>query len=277
MNLEQTIQANVATALNEDIGSADLTALLLPQDKMATATILCREEAVICGQAWFNEVFKQVDPDCQITWAVAEGDFVPANTILCHVSGKARSLLTAERSALNFVQLLSATATLTKHYTEAIKPYSAKVMDTRKTIPGLRLAQKYAVKVGGGWNQRIGLYDGILIKENHILAAGSIALALKQAYAVASENTSIQIEVETLAELEQALEAGAKLVLLDNMSLEDMRTAVALTGERAELEASGGVDLNSIPEIAATGVHRISIGKLTKDIQAIDLSMRLLG
>lgn len=275
MTLDDTIQFNVRNALAEDIGAADLTALLLDETAMAQATVISREAAVICGLPWFDEVFKQVDSRCQITWHIAEGDSVAANTLLCTINGPARSLLTAERSALNFMQTLSATATLTRAYLEAVKPYSAKIMDTRKTLPGLRLAQKYAVKIAGGSNQRIGLYDGILIKENHILAAGGIAPALKRAYAIAQPETSIQIEVESLDELRQALDAGAKLVLLDNMSLEDMRTAVDLTGDRAELEASGGVDLQTVREIAATGVHRISIGKLTKDIQAVDLSMRL--
>lgn len=275
MTLDETIQFNVRNALAEDIGAADLTALLLDETAMAQATVISREAAVICGVPWFEEVFKQVDSRCQITWHIAEGDSVSANTLLCTINGPARSLLTAERSALNFMQTLSATATLTRAYLEAVKPYSAKIMDTRKTLPGLRLAQKYAVKIAGGCNQRIGLYDGILIKENHILAAGGIAPALQRAYAVAQPETSIQIEVESLDELEQALDAGAKLVLLDNMSLDDMRTAVELTGDRAELEASGGVDLQTVREIAATGVHRISIGKLTKDVQAVDLSMRL--
>lgn len=275
MTLDDTIQFNVRNALAEDIGAADLTALLLDETAMAQATVISREAAVICGLPWFDEVFKQVDSRCQITWHIAEGDSVAANTLLCTINGPARSLLTAERSALNFMQTLSATATLTRAYLEAVKPYSAKIMDTRKTLPGLRLAQKYAVKTAGGCNQRIGLYDGILIKENHILAAGGIAAALQRAYAVAQPETSIQIEVESLDELKQALDAGAKLVLLDNMSLEDMRTAVDLTGDRAELEASGGVDLQTVRKIAATGVHRISIGKLTKDIQAVDLSMRL--
>lgn len=275
MTLDDTIQFNVRNALAEDIGAADLTALLLDETTQAQATVISREAAVICGLPWFDEVFKQVDSRCQITWHIAEGDSVSANTLLCTITGPARSLLTAERSALNFMQTLSATATVTRAYLEAVKPYSAKIMDTRKTLPGLRLAQKYAVKIAGGSNQRIGLYDGILIKENHILAAGGIAPALQRAYAVAQPETSVQIEVESLDELKQALDAGAKLVLLDNMSLEDMRTAVELTGDRAELEASGGVDLQTVREIAATGVHRISIGKLTKDIQAIDLSMRL--
>lgn len=275
MTLDDTIQFNVRNALAEDIGAADLTALLLDETTMAQATVICREAAVICGLPWFDEVFKQVDSRCQITWHVTEGEAVAANALLCTINGPARSLLTAERSALNFMQTLSATATVTRAYLEAVKPYSAKIMDTRKTLPGLRLAQKYAVKIAGGSNQRIGLYDGILIKENHILAAGGIAPALQRAYAVAQPETSVQIEVESLDELKQALDAGAKLVLLDNMSLEDMRTAVELTGDRAELEASGGVDLQTVREIAATGVHRISIGKLTKDIQAVDLSMRL--
>lgn len=273
--LSDTIRANVAAALAEDIGLADLTALLLPETAEATATVITREAAVICGQPWFNEVFHQVDRRCQIHWHVADGEQVRVNTVLCTVQGPARSLLTGERSALNFMQTLSATATLTRRYVEAVGDLPTLVMDTRKTLPGLRLAQKYAVRTGGGANQRIGLFDGILIKENHILAAGGIHEVMQQAQALAGPSISLQIEVETLDELTQALDAGATLILLDNMSLEQMRQAVQLTGGRADLEASGGVDLDSIRAIAATGVQRVSVGRLTKDIQAIDLSMRL--
>lgn len=273
--LADTIRSNVAAALAEDIGLADITAQLLPEDAQATATVISREAAVICGQPWFDEVLRQVDPRCGTAWQVAEGSHVQAGTLLCTVQGPVRSLLTAERSALNFLQTLSATATLTRAYVEAVGDLPARVMDTRKTLPGLRLAQKYAVRVGGGANQRIGLFDGILIKENHILAAGGIRPVLAQAQALAGPGVSVQIEVETLAELEEALDAGATLILLDNMSLEQMRQAVALSAGRAELEASGGVDLNSVRAIAETGVQRISVGKLTKDVKAVDLSMRL--
>lgn len=273
--LKDTIRSNVATALAEDIGLADVTAQLLPEASTATATVISREAAVVCGQPWFEEVFRQVDARCTLSWAVSEGEHVAAGALLCTIQGPARSLLTAERTALNFMQTLSATATLTHRYVQAISAYPARIMDTRKTLPGLRLAQKYAVRTGGGANQRIGLFDGILIKENHILAAGGIRPVLAQALALAGPGVSVQIEVETLEELAEALEAGAQLILLDNMSLQQMREAVELSAGRAELEASGGVDIDRVAAIAATGVQRISIGKLTKDVQAIDLSMRL--
>lgn len=275
MEFQHALPAQVRAALAEDVGDADLTALLLPAEQHACATVICRQAAVICGQPWFDEVFRQVDPACVVDWQVAEGATVAANTMLCRISGPARALLTAERSALNFLQTLSATATLTRRYVDAITGLPGKILDTRKTLPGLRLAQKYAVRIGGGMNQRIGLYDGILIKENHILAAGGIKPALEAAFRIAPAGVSVQIEVENLGELQEALAAGARLILLDNMSLEDMATAVQLAGDRAELEASGGVDLASVRAVAATGVHRISIGKLTKDIEAVDLSMRM--
>ncbi|WP_308443231.1 carboxylating nicotinate-nucleotide diphosphorylase [Deefgea piscis] len=269
------IAANVANALAEDIGDCDWTVQLIPIEQQGIARIVVREAAIICGQAWFNEVFYQVDANIQIEWKVAEGEYVAAGQVICELQGNTRSLLTAERSALNFLQTLSAVATETHRYVEAVEGTNAKVHDTRKTIPGLRRAQKYAVTVGGGENQRIGLYDGILIKENHILAAGSIANAIGMASTIAPAHVSIQIEVENLAELEQAITAGAVSILLDNMSLEEMSAAVKLAKGRAILEASGGVDLTQIRAIAETGVDRISIGKLTKDVKAIDLSMRL--
>ncbi|WP_308445226.1 carboxylating nicotinate-nucleotide diphosphorylase [uncultured Deefgea sp.] len=269
------IAANVANALTEDIGDCDWTVQLIPAAQQGNARIVLREAAIICGQAWFNEVFHQVDASIQIEWKVAEGECVAAEQIICELQGNTRSLLTAERSALNFLQTLSAVATETHRYVEAVEGSAAKVHDTRKTIPGLRRAQKYAVTVGGGENQRIGLYDGILIKENHILAAGNIANAIEMARTIAPTHVSIQIEVENLAELQQAIAAGAVSILLDNMSLEEMSAAVQLAKGRAILEASGGVDLTQIRAIAETGVDRISIGKLTKDIKAIDLSMRL--
>ena len=215
-----------------------------------------------------------MDVSCSINWRVQEGDFIKAGQTLCQIQGQARALLTAERSALNFLQLLSATATLTRQYVDAVAGTKAKIMDTRKTLPGLRMAQKYAVKTGGGYNQRMGLFDGILIKENHILAAGGIRPVLVQAFGLAPKGATIQIEVEALAQLSEALDAGAKLILLDNFNLDDMRAAVAITAGRAELEASGGVNLDAVRAIAQTGVDRISIGALTKDVQAIDLSMR---
>ncbi|MEW9897335.1 carboxylating nicotinate-nucleotide diphosphorylase [Chitinivorax sp. PXF-14] len=274
MNLADIIRQNVATALAEDIGSGDLTALLIAADRRGEATVIAREAAVICGSAWFEACFKQVDEAVEVFWLVKEGESVEPGQRLCELYGPARALLTGERSALNFLQTLSAVATATLQYVEATRGTRAKIMDTRKTLPGLRHALKYAVTVGGGYNQRIGLFDGILIKENHIMAAGSIAEVMRQAQALASPGVTIQIEVETLDELKTALDAGAQLILLDNMSLEQMREAVALTAGRAELEASGGVGLDTVAAIAATGVDRISIGRLTKDIKAVDLSMR---
>ena len=268
------VHVNVAAALEEDLGSGDLTAQLVPEHAQAHATVITRQDAVLCGTLWFDECFKTLNSDCIVTWLAKEGDFIQAGQTLCQIHGQARALLTAERSALNFLQLLSATATLTKHYVDAVAGTVAKIMDTRKTLPGLRLAQKYAVQVGGGYNQRMGLFDGILIKENHILAAGGIRPVLQQAIRLAPLGVTIQIEVETLMQLQEALDAGAKLILLDNFNLDDMRAAVALTAGRAELEASGGVNLDTVRAIAQTGVDRISIGALTKDIQAVDLSMR---
>lgn len=267
------LAAQVAQALSEDIGTGDLTALLVPSDEWAQARVIARESATLCGRPWFDETLRQLDAAISVEWAVEEGARVSAETLLCELRGPARALLTAERTALNFLQTLSATATVTRRYADAIADFPAKAMDTRKTLPGLRLAQKYAVRVGGGANQRVGLYDGILIKENHIMAAGSIAAALSAAQALA-QGVSIQVEVETLDELQQALSAGATLILLDNMDLATLREAVALTAGRAQLEASGNVDLDTIAAIAATGVDRISIGGLTKHVQAVDLSMR---
>lgn len=271
--LIKTIKKQVADALEEDVGSGDLTAQLIPTSTQAEAKIISRESAIICGIPWADEVFSQVSQETSVDWLIKEGDAVSPNQTLCHIRGKARDLLTAERCALNFLQTLSATATQARRYADAIKGSKALVLDTRKTIPGLRLAQKYAVTVGGGLNQRIGLYDGILIKENHIAAAGSLEQAMQQALAI-NANVSIQIEVETLAQLTSAIAAGAKLILLDNFSLKDMAEAVKLTHGRAILEASGGVTLEEIAKIANTGVDRISVGGMTKHIQAVDLSMR---
>lgn len=271
--LEQEITNNVATALNEDVGSGDLTAQLLPADTMASATIICREYAILCGQAWANECFKQVDPACNLNWLATEGDAVSANTEVCHIHGPARSLLTAERTALNFLQTLSAVATVTAQYVNAVAGTGVKILDTRKTIPGLRLAQKYAVTCGGGHNHRIGLYDAILVKENHIRAAGNVTAALKQAQEAADGNIRIEVEVETLEELQQALDAGARYVLLDNFNNEQLHEAVAINNGQAGLEASGNVSLDTIRAIAETGVNEISIGGLTKHIQAVDFSM----
>ena len=268
------VNQSVFTAMLEDIGSGDLTALLIPETNKAEATIISREDAVICGIDWVEACFHHVNKDIKIKWLVNEGEKVSANQLLCKISGNTRAILTAERCALNFLQTLSAVATHTRLYVLAASGTKVEILDTRKTLPGLRLAQKYAVTVGGGSNQRLALYDGILIKENHIAAAGSIAAALEQA-AKLHKNTSIQIEVENLDELNQALAAGATSILLDNFSLSDMREAVTINQGRAKLEASGGVNLSSVRAIALTGVDRMSVGALTKNIRAIDLSLRI--
>lgn len=274
IDLAEQIRRNVQTALAEDIGGGDLTAQLIPEHTPGHATVITRQAMVLCGTLWFEECFRALDANCEIHWQLREGDLAEAGQVLCEIKGDARAMLSAERPALNFLQTLSATATATRRYVDAVTGLKAKIMDTRKTLPGLRIAQKYAVKTGGGHNQRIGLYDGILIKENHIMAAGGIAPALKQALRIAPSGATVQIEVESLDELRAALDAGAQLVLLDNFDLDAMRAAVELAAGRAELEASGGINLDTVRAIAETGVDRISIGSLTKDIQAIDLSMR---
>jgi nicotinate-nucleotide pyrophosphorylase (carboxylating) len=271
------VTTQVKAALDEDIGSGDLTALLVPQQQMVSATIIARESAIICGQDWVNACFKLIDNNVQLDWVVNEGDRVQPDQLLCKINGLARPLLSAERCALNFLQTLSATATETRKYVDAIVGTNAQILDTRKTIPHLRLAQKYAVTVGGGHNQRLALYDGILIKENHIAAAGSISKVMQQAFAL-NTGKSIQIEVENLEQLKLALEAGATSILLDNFSNALLREAVNINnlfGKKAVLEASGGITLGNVREVALTGVDRISIGSLTKNIQAIDLSMRV--
>ena len=268
------IGRNVAAALAEDVGSGDLTALLISSHTQSRATVITREAAVVCGAAWFDATFAALSPTATVRWHVREGDFVSPDQALCEVSAPSRALLTAERTALNFLQLLSAVATVTRRYVDAITGTKARIVDTRKTLPGLRLAQKYAVTVGGGLNHRTGLYDGILIKENHIIAAGGIHEAVKAAQAIAPPGIFIEIEVEDIDELQAALKAGADMILLDNMSLEMLNEAVKITAGRAVLEASGGVDLESVRAIADTGVDRISIGGLTKNVQALDLSMR---
>ena len=272
--LEAEIGRNVAAALAEDIGSGDLTALLTPAAHPARGIVVSREEAVLCGAAWFEACFRQLDAGARIRWHAADGARIHAGQMLCEIEADTRALLSAERPALNFLQLLSGTATVTRKYVDAVAGTRARIVDTRKTLPGLRLAQKYAVRCGGGTNHRLGLYDGILIKENHIMAAGGVAPVLAQARALAPEGVFIQIEVETLEQLEEALAAGAQMILLDNMDLAQMRKAVARSAGRAELEASGGVDLSKVRAIAETGVDRISIGSLTKDVRAIDLSLR---
>jgi len=273
--LNDEIERNVRAALAEDVGGGDWTAQLLPEGQTATATIVCRVPAVICGQRWAENTMLALDRGMRIEWLVPEGASVAGGETICRMHGRTRALLTGERTALNFLQMLSAVATATWRYVEAVRGTRAKILDTRKTLPGLRLAEKYAVTVGGGMNHRKGLYDGILIKENHIAAAGSVSAALKRAQGLAPAGVWIQIEVETRAQLEEALSAGAKMVLLDNMTPAQMAEAVKLAAGRAELEASGGITLDTVREIAETGVDRISIGSLTKDIDAIDLSMRL--
>lgn len=274
IDLAAEVERNVVAALAEDIGGGDLTALLTPAERPAIGIVTCRETAVLCGTRWFTACFRRLDPAARIRWLAQDGDALAAGQIVCEIAADTRALLTAERAALNFLQLLSGTATLTRTYVEAVAGTRARIVDTRKTLPGLRLAQKYAVRCGGGTNHRLGLYDGILIKENHIIAAGGITAALEQARRLAGADFFIQVEVETIEELAEALDAGATMILLDNMDLQQMRQAVGLTAGRAALEASGGVRLETVRAIAETGVDRISIGVLTKDVRAIDLSLR---
>ncbi|GBG15655.1 nicotinate-nucleotide pyrophosphorylase (carboxylating) [Novimethylophilus kurashikiensis] len=265
------IASNVAVALAEDIGGGDLTARLIPPDAIAEAHVVSRERAILCGSAWFEECFRQVGGDVHIEWLAVDGDELKPDQWICTLQGNARSLLTGERCALNFLQTLSGTATHTQMYGREVEGTKAVVMDTRKTLPGLRRAQKYAVTIGGGFNQRIGLYDGILIKENHIAAAGGIPQALQKAF---KAGVPVQIEVESLDELDAALEAGARLILLDNFDIPLLEKAVAHNAGRAVLEASGGISLETLRAVAQTGVDRISVGSLTKDVKAIDFSMR---
>tara|TARA_R100000005_G_scaffold79615_1_gene46779 strand:- start:5997 stop:6854 length:858 start_codon:yes stop_codon:yes gene_type:complete len=269
------IQDNVRAALAEDIGSGDITAALIPASAMATARVITREDGILCGRAWVDAVFAAVDPSLQPDWAAADGDRIAANSTLFTVRGPARGLLTAERSALNFLQLLSGTATRCHHYASLVAGTGVRLLDTRKTIPGLRNAQKYAVRCGGCHNHRMGLYDAFLIKENHISACGGIAAAVRAARSVAADKP-VEVEVESLDELQQALSAGADRVMLDNFSLQDMRDAVAVVARRLELEASGNITEANLRSVAETGVDFISIGALTKDTRALDLSMRLL-
>lgn len=275
--LAQLAHDDVARALAEDVGDGDLTAALVDADCMARATVVAREEAVICGQAWVQAAFLQLDAQADIVWHVGEGHRCKADQVVLEVSGRARALLTAERTALNFLQLLSAVATKTSAFVQAVREVPgnrAQIVDTRKTLPGLRRAQKYAVWVGGGTNHRIGLFDAVLIKDNHIAAAGGVAAVLRRAAEVAPSAKFVEIEVETLKQLEEALDAGAGMVLLDNMGLAQLHQAVHINAGRALLEVSGGVNLSSVRAIAATGVDRISIGALTKDVKAVDFSMR---
>ncbi|NUT61345.1 carboxylating nicotinate-nucleotide diphosphorylase [Herbaspirillum sp. C9C3] len=274
--LHAAFDANVNQAIAEDVGDCDYTGLLVPENEFVKARVIVREAAVLCGAPWFEAVMTRLDPRLQVSWAYAEGELMAADSEVCRIEGPARALLTAERGALNFLQLLSGVATATRRYVEVVQGTRAAILDTRKTLPGLRLAQKYAVRVGGGENQRLALYDGILIKENHIAAAGGITAAVAAALKL-NAGVSIQVEVESIAELDEALQAGAESILLDNFSLEMMREAVTVNAGRALLEASGGINMQTVRAIAETGVDRISIGSLTKDIQATDFSLRVIG
>lgn len=273
-DLSSEIEANVRRALAEDIGSGDITAQLIPAERLAQATIITREAAVIAGTAWVDAVFRQLDPRVAVHWQVRDGERVSANQTLFHLEGPARALLSGERSALNFLQTLSAVATHCQHHADLVQGTAVKLLDTRKTLPGLRLAQKYAVTCGGCHNHRIGLFDAFLIKENHIAACGGIAAAVQAAHKIAP-GKPVEVEVESLTELQQALEAGADIIMLDELSLDEMRQAVAINQGRAKLEASGGINQSTLRAVAETGVDYISIGTLTKDIKAVDLSMRL--
>jgi len=272
---EKLIQEMVKTALEEDIGTGDITARLISENTMAKAKVMTREPMVLCGSAWVKEVFRQIDPEVEMIWHSEEGQLIQADETLFELKGKARSLLSGERSALNFLQMLSGTATTVHRYAEKIKHSRCKLLDTRKTIPGFRLAQKYAVTCGGGHNHRIGLYDAFLIKENHIMACGSISEAVKKAREI-GKSKPVEVEVENLKQLEEAIACQADIVMLDNFNLPRMREAVKLSKGRVKLEVSGNVNLHNIADIAETGVDFISVGALTKNIQAVDLSMRFI-
>lgn len=269
----EDLSQTVKNALHEDIKSGDLTASLIPSETQANATVICREEAIVCGRPWVDEVFAQVDNGIQIDWQVTEGQKVQPNQVLFTLTGSARSILTSERSALNFLQTLMATATVSNAYTKHLEGTQTQLLDTRKTLPGLRLAQKYAVNCGGATNHRIGLYDAILIKENHIMAAGSIAQAVSQAKTL-YPNITVEVETENLVEVQQALDAGADIIMLDNFTLDMMAQAVELNQGKAKLEVSGNVEIEHLPQLAKTGVDFISTGAITKHLRAIDLSMR---
>jgi nicotinate-nucleotide pyrophosphorylase (carboxylating) len=274
MDLASEIERNVRDALAEDLGSGDLTAPLVPSGRRVRAAVVCRRKTILCGQPWFEACMRRLDASVEIAWAAPEGAEVDAGARVCRIEGPARALLAAERVALNFLQTLSGVATVTRRYVQAIAGTRARIVDTRKTLPGLRVAQKYAVRVGGGANHRLGLYDAMLIKENHIAAAGGIRQALAQARGLAHHGEWIQVEVETIEQLREALAAGATMILLDNMSVERMREAVKIAGGRAELEASGGITLENARQVAETGVNRMSVGALTKDLKAADFSLR---
>jgi nicotinate-nucleotide pyrophosphorylase (carboxylating) len=281
--LDDALKRNVADALAEDVGTGDLTGLLVPEGAPRRARVIVREHAVLCGVPWFNEVVRSVDPSIEIDWRKHDGDRMLPDDIVCEMVGPARSLLTAERNALNFIQLLTGVATVTRRYVDMVEGTRARILDTRKTMPGLRLAQKYAVRVGGGDNQRLALYDGILIKENHIAAAGGVGAAVDAALAIGrraqselGRDLSIQVEVESIAQLREALEHGAKSIQLDNFTFDMMREGVDVNAGRAVLEVSGGVNFDTVRQIAETGVDRISIGAVTKDVKAGDFSMRII-
>lgn len=273
---DELILADVRRALEEDIGSGDLTAQLIPEETIARASVIAREEAFLCGTAWFDATFRELDARVRVEWHARDGDRIEKNATLCDLTGPARVLLTGERVALNFLQTLSGVATETRKYVDAVRGTRAKILDTRKTIPGLRHALKYAVRTGGGENHRMGLFDAILIKENHIAAAGSIAAALDVTRKARGQATFIEIEVENLNQLREALAAGAERILLDNLGPDAIRAAVKETAGRAKLEVSGGIGLKNVRAIAETGVDYISVGALTKNIRAVDLSMRFL-
>ena len=274
--LQAAFEQNILAALLEDVGTGDLTGMLVPLEPRVQARVIVREAAVLCGAPWFEGVMLAVDQDTEISWQYAEGDLMAADSVVCTIEASPRSLLTAERAALNFMQLLSGVASATRTYVDVVQGTNAAILDTRKTLPGLRQAQKYAVRVGGGQNQRMALYDGILIKENHIAAAGGVTRALENAAAL-NAGVTVQIEVETIAQLEEALTAGVQSVLLDNFDLDTMREAVKVNAGRALLEASGGINMDTVRAIAETGVDRISIGSLTKDVRATDFSLRIVG
>jgi nicotinate-nucleotide pyrophosphorylase (carboxylating) len=271
----EIVAEEVRLALAEDVGDGDRTAALVPAAARSEAVVVCREPAVLCGTTWFDEVFRQVDPRIAVEWLASDGDYIPADSFLCRLRGPSRSLLTGERTALNFLQTLSGTATVSRQWAEKVAGTGVRILDTRKTIPGLRRAQKYAVACGGCHNHRMGLYDALLIKENHIAAAGSVGAALRAARGCAG-GLEIEIEVESVAQLQEALDAGARRVLLDNFPLDRLREAVVLNAGRARLEASGGIALENVRAIAETGVDDISVGLLTKHLRAVDLSMRFL-
>ena len=281
LRLPDNVSAVVANALAEDVGSGDLTAQLIQPERAARAQVIARESAVLCGQAWFDETVHQCDPAIRVRWTARDGEMIALNQVLCDIEGPARAMLTAERTALNFLQTLSGTATLVRRYSDKIRGTGARILDTRKTLPGLRAAQKYAVCCGGGHNHRHGLYDGILIKENHIIAAGSVSAAIRAAFQLGA-GVPVQVETENLAEVEEALQAGADMILLDNFPIHHLATAVRLRqrfrlpdGSYPLFEASGNIDLSNVRLVADAGVDRISIGNLTKNVRAIDLSMRL--